>query len=346
VLVDQSATQVQGVLQKAEITDTPAYRALHGSFKTVAIRMPDNCFEAKLHSAENRADSQLESSCGIPLQVLESTLTQAGYQVLSWTTLMGIEHDQRVPVHIAAQQLGADIIVVVNDAFAGLEKTGGEAESRYRYLLSDPEGNVKGPVELFEADRGWLKQFVRGHVGNDPLAHQDVSLRARLNATVVLAKGNEVAVAAAPPSAAAPPGAVTPPTAPTPAPTPAPATTSFPPGLAARSGEAIWFYNWSLGDVVHTSRPAPRFLFASIPVGECKVAFPSENGACKSDDNDPNRHYWWPVAPPATPNTPPPPDLATSEEGRVTRAEVGGEKAAILAHRIADNFVHRFKEGI
>jgi hypothetical protein len=98
--------------------------------------------------------------------------------------------------------------------------------------------------------------------------------------------------------------------------------------------------------VVHTSRPAPRFLFASIPVGECKAAFPSENGACKSDDNDPNRHYWWPVAPPATPNTPPPPDLATSEEGRVTRAEVGGEKAAILAHRIADNFVHRFKEGI
>jgi hypothetical protein len=342
VLVDHGASQVEGTLEKAEITNTPAYKALHDSFKTVALRMPDNCYEASLHAAENRENAELQSRCGIPLQVLESTLTRAGYQVLSWTTLMGIEHDQHVPVHIAAQQLGADIIIVVNDTHAGPEKTASAAESRYRYLESDASGNVKGPARLFNWDREWLKTFVRNHIGDDPHEHDPPMHRARLNATVVLARGNENQPA---PRGNQPSAATTPPP-PSGSPTTAAPGPTLPPGISARSGEAIWFYSWSFGDPNYKRPRIPWFLFGSVPMSECKRLFSGENSGCLPDENDPNRHYWWSVAPPTPQNIPVPQDVATSEEGHVAKMELDPEKDAALARKIADDFIHRFKEGL
>ena len=203
VLVERRESQVDGRAARSEITETPAYKSLRSGFRTVALRLPDNCYQAELHRGQNQETAQLESSCGIPLQVLERSLTMGGFQVLSWSTLMGIEHQQNVPVHIAAQQLGADFVIIVNDMFVGQAEAGSTAEARYRYFSSDPEGHRTQPAELFTADRGWLKDFVRTHAGADPHAAGKQTLQARLNATVVLSKG----VDAAPPAPAGPRGA-------------------------------------------------------------------------------------------------------------------------------------------
>src|SRR5258708_38506509 len=107
----------------------------------------------------------VESTCGVPLQVLESTLTRAGFQVLSWSTLMGIEREQRVPVHIAAQQLGADFVIIINTMYAGPALAASAAEATYRYFDSDIEGARHARAELFQGDRTWLKDFIRTRAG-------------------------------------------------------------------------------------------------------------------------------------------------------------------------------------
>ncbi len=346
VLVERTASQKSGVSQQARITDTPTYKTLHGGFKTVALRLPDNCYQAEvLHSGENQDAAQLESKCGIPLQVLERTLTTAGYQVLSWTTLMGIEHQQNVPVHIAAQQLGADFVIVVNAMYVGLEKAGGEAEARYRYFTSDVEGARGQPAELFEADRSWVKKFVRDRVGNDPQAEGAQTLQARLNATIVLARGPDAAAAAPTTPGAPPPAASAPGSAPLPgsaaAPRPAPVVATSVPGVG-RSGEAIWFYNWSLSDV-DAREEGMRFLLAGLPVGQYRAAFPDGEPI---DQSDPNRHYWWPLSPLHREVVPEARhDKATSEESFESKIDASPEHKVSLYQRIAKDFIDRFKGG-
>jgi hypothetical protein len=325
VIVERNAAQIAGFGPHAEVTPTPTYTALHGNFKTVALRLPDNCYQAEIHRGENQDAAQLESACGIPLQVLESSLTRQGYQVLSWSTLMGIEHEQKVPVHIAAQQIGADVVIIVNDMYVGLEKAGDEAAARYRYFASDAEGKRGRPAELFQADRDWVKKFVRDRVGNDPHADGAHSLQARLNATIVLAKGPDAKPVAAPGGPAQPPpgGSVV-------------------PGIG-RSGEAIWFYNWRLGHLASTAADGSRFLFAGIPVKNYSEAFPDGPAI---DESDANRHYWWPVAPLNQELAPEVRrDQATSEENFTSKYDVSPEEKALLYRQIAEDFIRRFKGG-
>jgi hypothetical protein len=337
VMVERSSSTREGLGRAAEITETPSYKVLHGAFKSVALRLPDNCYPGYGGGVARGGDSHesnqdaasLESACGIPLQVLESTLTKAGYQVLSWSTLMGIEKQQNVPVHIAAQQLGADFVIIVNDMYVGTAPAGGEAEARYRYVASDPEGHRDKPAELFQADRDWMKKFVRERLGNDPQAEGAHSLQARLNATVVLAKG---AGSSPPPGAAPAPGA---PAAPAP-----PVAAQLPQGNG-RSGEAIWFYNWRLGNL-ENSHAGMRFLFGGIPVGEYADAFP---GRAAIDVSDPNRHYWWPVLPASEAIPEVQRDRATSEESFQSHSDVTPEQEAELYRRIAEDFIQRFKGG-
>jgi hypothetical protein len=346
VAVDPQYVVVERVQSQAaigarpEITSTPAYAALRSSFRTVALRLPDNCqrVEAELHREGNQA-TQLESRCGIPLQALETTLTRAGFQVLSWSTLMGIEHQQNVPVHIAAQQLGADFVVIVNDLYAGPSPTGQLAEARYRYSVSDAHGEAIRPAPLYQSDRGMLKEFVRSHAGADVQATGNRPLEARLNASIVLARGADAPTALAVAVA---------PSAPT---RPAPSVQAPAAGLS-RSGEAIWFYNWRIdvdpgeGSAWSAGHKDRRYLFAGIPVGQYSSAFPDR---APLDQSDPNRHYWWPVKP-DLPETVPAvaSDQAIAEDVIPSKVDVSPdeeERLLSLFRRIAEDFVERFKGG-
>jgi hypothetical protein len=337
LVVERSDKDLRGTVAPSEITATPTYRDLRTTFKTVVLRLPDNCYEQELHKAQNQESSQLESRCGIPLQVLERTLTQeAGYQVLSWAALMGIEHQQNVPVHVAAQQLGADIVIVVNDMFAGPEKSGEETTATYRYFSSNPKGERSQPASVFPADSAWLKAFVRARAGDDPRAREGSSIQARLSATIVLAKGGADVVAPSP----QPPGGLAPATrvGAMPAPMPVPPPT---PGIG-RSGEAIWFYNQHLGEQNHAQKHL-LFLFAGVPVSRYSSVFPDR---APIDASDPNRHYWWPLQPLGDQAQPQPKvEVATSEETFSSAVGVEREKGAELFRQIARDFINRFKGG-
>jgi hypothetical protein len=252
--------------------------------------------------------------------------------VLSWSTLMGIEHQQNVPVHVAAQQLGADIVVIVNDMYVGFADAGQKTEATYRYFLSDPQGSHVQPAQLFTADREWLKEFVRQRAGEVGTAQTARSLQARLNATVVLVKGFDAGTpAAVAPGSAAKPVAPVAPVAPTPV-----------PEGAARSGEAIWFYNRSVGTGAGGEKGV-RFLFGGMAMSSYAEAFPDRPATTVTD---PNRHYWWPVTP-DVPDLPPEPvrDIATSEETAHSVASVTPEEAAMLYREVATDFIRRFKKG-
>lgn len=232
VLVEYRVGEISGMIPQAEITRTRTYEATRTTLKSVALRLPDNCFRRGVVSeGTNTSTGNLESVCGVPLQVLEKTLSNANFRVLSWSTLMGIERDQHVPVHIAAQQLGADLVILVNEMYIGNGDTGGEAKANYKYFTSDERGARKQPKELFQGDRDWFKSFIRERLGDDPKAQGKTTLQARLNATVVLAKGVDMK-----------PGETARPDQP-------------------RSGESIWFYNWRLGREQGSSG-GMKFLFA------------------------------------------------------------------------------------
>jgi hypothetical protein len=327
VVVERQQSELRGGSAQPEITPTAAYHELRSTFRTVALRLPDNCFfQAELHSGANAEAAKLESRCGIPLQVLERALTRNGFQVLSWSTLMGIERQQNVPVHVAAQQLGADIVIIVNDMYVGLENAAASTEATYRYYVSDNKGTRVQPMQLFEADRNWLKTFVRERAGADPQAVAGRTLQARLNATIVLAKGRE------PVPAGDVDGSAVKTTAP-------PAASPAAP-FSGRSGEAIWFYNWRVGKASNDSNGL-LFLFAGIPVSKYSEAFEDRPPI---DASDPNRHYWWPVHPVGDEKVPQPPrDVATSEETFKTNVGIAPEAQAVLYRQIADDFINRFR---
>jgi hypothetical protein len=338
VLVERQQAEVSGISAPPEVTATHTYDALHANFKTVALRLPDNCYEAALHPGGNRETSELESRCGIPLQVLEMMLTNAGFQVLSWTTLMGIEHQQNVPVHVAAQQLGADIVIVVNDEYTGPDTDASAAQTTYRYFNSNARGERLEPAQIYESDAGWLQSFVTQRMGNNPSAKLGTSLQAHLNATVVLAKGTE------PPPAPNPSAHAT-----TPAPQKGAAPTARP-GPAApppppqpetgRSGEAIWFYNWQLAKQASQEREL-EFLFSGIPIKEYASVFPNR---APLDQSDPNRHYWWPVAPAQVEAVPlAHVDHAVSESKFESAVAVPREEQAKLFRAIVKDFIERFR---
>lgn len=297
VLVEHRKGVVSGFMQAPEITATPAYETRRGELRAVALRVPDNCLRRESNTGgANVSTSSLETVCGVPLQVLESVLSRAGYRVLSWSTLLGIEREQRVPVHTAAQQLGADFVIIINDMFVGELPAGGAAAASYRYFVSGPTGEKHRPKALYEQDRNWLKTFVRDRVGNEPVAQGTRTLQARLNATVVLAQGSDKSGEGAGAKA------------------------------AAKAGEAIWFYNWSIGRL-SKGQEGLGFLFAGLP---------------KPD----NSHQWWPVMPQRPEAAPPPAaDRATSEEEYSSKAEVVPADAQILYRKVAEDFIKRFKEG-
>ncbi len=305
VMVERTRVLAEGAARGAEVTEAASYRSLHGAFKTVVVRLPDACYQA----------ATLGDSCAIPLQALESTLTISGYQVLSSPALVGIEHRLNVPAHAAAQQLGADFVLVVNDLHIGRPPASGEAEARYRYIVSDPRGTPGRPVELFQADREWLKKFVGERVGGGDAQ----PLEARLKATVVLARGA---------TAPAPVG----------------------PGLSAPGapGEAIWFYSWRLVDEGPGAedRRGMRFLFGGLRTREFSLIHPDGPDV---DVTDPHRHYWWPMAPVTGAETAEPTeaprDRAASEERVARKVDVTQDDEAALYRKVAADLVQRFKGG-
>jgi hypothetical protein len=299
VVVERTVAQASGLPPKAEITATPTYAARHASLTKVALRLPDNCFQGKaqLGTGTNTTTALLESACGVPLQVLERSLTREKYQVLSWAALMGIEREQRVPVHKAAQLLGADFVVVLNVVDVGVRDAGAEAAVKYHYYASNPNGERLGAKKLFNADRAFFKDYVHKRAGDDAKAQAGSSMQGELNATAVLSE----------------------------------------------TGEAIWFYNWRVGQASSTSQGV-QFLFAGIPSREYEHAFRAPNPSPNANDAD--AHYWWPVAPPSSAAAPTVvADRAESEEGTSTRVEVSRHEEEALYRLIADDFIRQFKCG-
>jgi hypothetical protein len=337
VVIERQQEETGGITRAPEVGPTPTYQALRSTFKTVAIRLPDNCYDSRLKPNTNEEASMLASRCGIPLQVLEMMLTQAGFQVLSWTTLMVIEHQQNVPVHIAAQQLGADIVIVVNDSYVGPSRAGSHAKTHYRYFASDPTGARLRPAELFEGDAHWLQTFVSERMGKNPEAQADLTLQANLNATVVLAKGVEAAPAT-PPRAPGPSGGRDKP-AQRQGPAP-PLTSSQQAPEIGRSGEAIWFYSWQVGKQETRGRGL-AFLFGGIDLKDYGAAFP---GRPPLDQSDPNRHYWWPLKPNGPEELPQPHvDRARSETTFESSVAVAASEQTELFRSIVKDFIERFQ---
>ena len=61
VVVERRQEQTGGITRAPEVGPTPTYEALRSTFKTVALRLPDNCYDSRLKPNTNEEASR--SNC-------------------------------------------------------------------------------------------------------------------------------------------------------------------------------------------------------------------------------------------------------------------------------------------
>lgn len=153
-----------GKPREVEINQTPTYEAARESFKSAAIRPPDNCLTETASEVKGEArqpSKQLASQrCGVWLSEIEKSLAKNGFRVVSWDALRTIEENERVPPYKAAKKLGADILFLFNSLEISPVEAGGESAYRIEYATSNAKGEKGPPKPMTETERSQLKDAV------------------------------------------------------------------------------------------------------------------------------------------------------------------------------------------
>jgi len=168
--VDYRVRAEGGIVPRAEVRAANRFPALRSLWTegTAAVRLPDKCRSegagggtgALQQGSLDRAI--LSTECGFWLAEIERALVKAKYKVVSWNALTQVEHTKGVPTYVAARDLGADFVFLVNSLEAGTSKLGKAYTESLHFYDSDAAGTRGAPRELEDDDRGALKKFVQG----------------------------------------------------------------------------------------------------------------------------------------------------------------------------------------
>jgi hypothetical protein len=183
---------------KIEINQTSAYKANKDTFKSVAIRFPDNCLQTAASAASavtgasraSETQTFLSTICGVYLSELERALTQNGYRVYSWDALRGLERQKNLSPYAAGKELGADIVFVFNSLDAAPVQAGSSLRASYKYFASNPRGARLQPLALDDATRGKFRDFAKSQAGAVD-AKQVIALSSTLDSTAIVTSGGE-----------------------------------------------------------------------------------------------------------------------------------------------------------
>lgn len=116
-----------------EITPSPALASLRSEIKTAAVRVPDGC----------------EATCYAWTRALERALAQAGYRVVSSEAVKQTEKASQAPAHVAAKELGAEVVFVFQTVAAQPAQT----QSTLEFFSSDEHGDKRGQLPLTQRER-------------------------------------------------------------------------------------------------------------------------------------------------------------------------------------------------
>ncbi len=192
VRVDLEYAGAHGDRAQPAVSTTPSYRRAARDIQVVAVRMPEFCVTESAAQATGRARSTdliMESTCAVWLAELERALVGGGYRVISWDSLYELERTRNLSTYVAARELGAHAVVLVNSLEATVRTADQEGALTIRYYQSNPSGEAVAPVNLPASTRSVLKRLMdraRLNAGGGMLS-------AALDATVVLTVSGEAA---------------------------------------------------------------------------------------------------------------------------------------------------------
>lgn len=195
--VDYKIRAEGGLVPRAEVREGVNFNKLKGSWTegTAAVRLPESCKQEGAAqgtgalAAEGKAI--MATNCGFWLAEIERALSKGHYKVVSWNALSQLERTKGVPTHIAARELGADFVLLVNSLDAAPSRLGKAYSESFKYFDSDPSGKKGAPREIADAERHRLKEFVQSRTNF--LRDKDLvtGIKAVLDMTAVDAKTGE-----------------------------------------------------------------------------------------------------------------------------------------------------------
>jgi hypothetical protein len=175
-------------------TDTETYRAEHARYAAAALRLPDSCLkEGALPGpdAATGASPLLQEPCAAWLVELERALAAAGFRLLAWDAVLKLEREKSLPTHLAAKELGAEVVFVFN----GIDVTSVTASSvklpKHEYFESDEHGRRGTPLTLDERTRSAFLQYTLGAAGKSIPPESIIALSASLDATAIVTQTGE-----------------------------------------------------------------------------------------------------------------------------------------------------------
>jgi hypothetical protein len=197
--VDYRVRAEGGIVPRAEVRAAARFDTLRGLWKegTAAVRLPDRCKQEGAGGGTGALGqaaidkSIMSTECGFWLAEIERALVKAKYKVVSWNALSQVEHTKGVPTYVAARDLGADFVFLVNSLEAGTSKLGKAYTESLRFFDSDDAGNRGSPRELDDDERRSLKDFVQARtraLRNDKLV---IGIKAILDMTALDTKTGE-----------------------------------------------------------------------------------------------------------------------------------------------------------
>lgn len=177
VLVDFSFEERLDAKSPADVASTAEYKEgqRENGFTGVALRVPERCLTETAGEQEGTGGSGnqrviMETACGVWLAELERALVEAGFRVISWAMFakaLKSKEAAEKSAYVAARELGADVMFVVNSLETADSKVGGDNRAVFEYFTSDKQGSKGQPALLKEQDRAFLRKFVSVRVRID-----------------------------------------------------------------------------------------------------------------------------------------------------------------------------------
>jgi hypothetical protein len=243
LLIESQMGAAYGLAPEVEVRGTPLYSERRSLMRTVAIRLPDSCNKDTVSSvtgAGTRADTIVQTRCGVWLSELERSFASAGFRVMSWDALQQSGADS----YASARKMGADVVFVFNSLDVSEIRGGTTSSVAHRYYHSDREGNKGAPYLLQDSERAGLRNYAESLLRVGDGVANDPKFEAKLEAWKS-AKAAGLPVGDPP----KPEGRVE-----------ALSSTLDSTAIATDTGESVWFYRYTATKPVVEQR-GMRFLF-------------------------------------------------------------------------------------
>jgi hypothetical protein len=167
---------------KVVVSDTATYRSEHAGYASLALRLPDAC----LSGAE-----PTPPHCSAWGTALEKALGSTGARVISSGAVFQLEREKSLSTYSAAQELGADVVFVVNAIEAASVTAASGELTEVKAYQSDESGIPGAPVALDDDTRSAFLGYARSARMKQIPDPTVIGLRSRVDTTAIVTKTGE-----------------------------------------------------------------------------------------------------------------------------------------------------------